>query len=324
MPAKKPKEDAPPNGEEVQAAKDVPKTCFVMMPFTTPPAYDLGHFDRVYEHVIKPACKQAGFEPDRSDDSLHTHVILLKMLQRILDADMVLCDLSAKNPNVMYELGIRQAFDKPVTLIKDDRTERVFDTGVLSDVVYAADLRYDNVVAAVGAISARLKATYEHREEEDNSLIRLLKRRPAAVPQGQPVSADTGVILDALSELSRRISAVDQRNRLTTGQPNQLQPGQFALFSRAGDGTMLAKFTTPSESVAREFLSAFRETDSHQCLLQKGPGKSNYRFLVKDVSPEDAVSVAAWIQVAARAAGFEEIRKYPHPSRVNIAWSGDN
>jgi len=49
------------------------------------------------------------------------------IIQRIVDSEMVLCDYSAKNPNVMYELGVRHAFNKPVALVKDKTTDKVFD-----------------------------------------------------------------------------------------------------------------------------------------------------------------------------------------------------
>jgi hypothetical protein len=34
-----------------------------------------------------------------------------------------LCDVSGKNANVMFELGLRLAFDNPTIIIKDDKTE---------------------------------------------------------------------------------------------------------------------------------------------------------------------------------------------------------
>ncbi len=43
---------------------------------------------------------------------LKTNYIVIDILKKILESEFVLCDLSAKNPNVFYELGIRQAFNK--------------------------------------------------------------------------------------------------------------------------------------------------------------------------------------------------------------------
>ena len=197
------------------------KTCFIIMPIADHTEYSPGHFDRVYEHIIAPACTKAGFRPDRADDAKHTHVILLNILKRLLNADMALCDLSSKNPNVMYELGIRQAFDKPVALIKDDKTERIFDVGILSDFEYKSDLRIDNVQEAVEAIAVRLEMTYSKKADHDNSLIHLMKIQPAGLPEPTHVSPDTTVILDSLEILGRRLAALEP---LTGTQRSPLPP----------------------------------------------------------------------------------------------------
>ena len=38
------------------------KKCFVIMPISDADGYDKGHFNRVYEYLIKPACEEAGFD----------------------------------------------------------------------------------------------------------------------------------------------------------------------------------------------------------------------------------------------------------------------
>src|SRR4051812_5451589 len=84
--------------------------CFVAMPISDPSPYEAGHFKRVYEGLFRPAIKLAGFEADRADDTASSKVILRHVLKQLLTAPMVLCDLSHKNANVFFELGIRQAF----------------------------------------------------------------------------------------------------------------------------------------------------------------------------------------------------------------------
>ena len=86
-------------------------TCFVIMPISDVDTYDKGHFGRVYEYIIKPACAAAGFRPTRADEVQATNYIVVDILRKILDAEMMICDLSSRNPNVLYELGIRQAFN---------------------------------------------------------------------------------------------------------------------------------------------------------------------------------------------------------------------
>lgn len=72
------------------------KECLVMMPFTDPNGYSVGHFKRVYDYLIKPACEKAGFKAKRVDENNKTSLIVLDILDMILDCDMAICDLSSK------------------------------------------------------------------------------------------------------------------------------------------------------------------------------------------------------------------------------------
>ena len=76
------------------------KECFVIMPISDAEGYDKGHFTRVYEHLVKPAVIEAGFEPMRADDTSKANFIVVDILKQILESDMAICDLSSRNPNV--------------------------------------------------------------------------------------------------------------------------------------------------------------------------------------------------------------------------------
>lgn len=126
-----------------------------------------------------------------------------------MDSDMVLCDLSVRNPNVMYELGIRQAFNKPVTLIKDDRTERVFDIQGLRYVEYDSNLRVDSVECESRKISAALTATLDSDGQDVNSIVQLLSVKPANLPANHELSQESSLILSAVNDLSSRMGRIE-------------------------------------------------------------------------------------------------------------------
>ncbi|MEK3868182.1 hypothetical protein MHH60_32495 [Paenibacillus sp. FSL H7-0716] len=189
--------------------EEAEKKCFIIMPIADTPGYDPGHFNRVYEYIIKPACINAGFKPERADDTKNTNTIILDILNQIVSADMAICDLSSKNPNVMYELGIRQAFNLPVVLLKDEITNRVFDTSHLRDVPYDQSLRIDSVQLAITKLTDALSATYEHRENDTNSLINILGIEPAKTPVKKQIGQDTTILLDAIKSISYRIDRIE-------------------------------------------------------------------------------------------------------------------
>lgn len=192
-------------------AEEKTKTCFVIMPISDVDGYEAGHFKRVYEHIIKPACEIAGFKPFRADDVNTTNHIIIDILKRIIEADMTICDLSSRNPNVLYELGIRQAFNLPVTLIKDERTSRIFDIQTLRDVPYNSSLRIDTIEQVVPMMADALKSTYENKDDSINSIIQLLGIEAAKVTKTE-VSEDTGLLLNAINNLGKRISKIEDRS----------------------------------------------------------------------------------------------------------------
>ncbi|MBL8905535.1 MAG: hypothetical protein JNM20_02545 [Rhizobiales bacterium] len=102
-------------------------TCFVMMPFGE-------WFDRYYQEIYVPAIREAGFEPIRADELFHTGSVVEQIWEQIEKSKLLLADLTGKNPNVFYELGLAHAIRKPV----------IFASGQLEDVPF--DLRHLRVI----------------------------------------------------------------------------------------------------------------------------------------------------------------------------------
>ena len=207
------------------------KRCFVIMPISDPPEYATGHFTRVYKDLIEPAILSAGFIPERSGDKLHTKVIMLEILKSITEFDMAICDLSSLNPNVMYELGIRQMAKMPVTLIKDERTRRIFDTGLMSDIEYDSSLRFDLVMSSRSTISESIKATYQERESPNNSLLDLLGTKLKIQEKTVEVSQTDNLILTQLKNITNILS--DNNN---VGNYGNRRVSNKAYYPQMADG----------------------------------------------------------------------------------------
>lgn len=190
------------------------KTCFVIMPISDVDGYPKGHFDRVYKHIIEPACRQVGYEPIRADETSKTNVIIVDILKNILACDMAICDLSARNPNVFYELGFRQAFNKKTVLMKDEKTNRPFDISAIRSFEYQSSLRIDLVNEAIEKLAKALTETEAMTKEETNSLLKLLAiDSPAKLPQSLKLSDDSSLILQAICDLSDDVQRILRKDR---------------------------------------------------------------------------------------------------------------
>jgi hypothetical protein len=177
------------------------KNCFVIMPISDTDGYDEGHFDRVYDFIIRPACEKAGYVATRADKTNNANYIVIDILKQIINSDMAICDLSSRNSNVFFELGLRQAFNLKTVLIKDTKTPRSFDIAGLRCIDYDNSLRVDNVEKIVDQLAAALKETTDSKKEDVNSLIQLLAVDAAKLPEKVVLSDDTGVILREIQRL---------------------------------------------------------------------------------------------------------------------------
>lgn len=96
-------------------------TCFVMMPFADP-------VGRYYELVYEPAIRKAGLQPVRADaDIFATGKIIEQVWAGINRAKILVAELTSRNPNVFYELGLAHALDKPVVLVSSNEGDVPFD-----------------------------------------------------------------------------------------------------------------------------------------------------------------------------------------------------
>lgn len=96
------------------------KTCFVVMGFGEKTDFETGRkldLDKTYRIIIKPAVEQAGLECIRADDIVHSGVIDQHMYEQLLNADVVIADVSTSNLNAVYELGVRHALRPNTTII---------------------------------------------------------------------------------------------------------------------------------------------------------------------------------------------------------------
>jgi len=96
-------------------------SCFVMMPFAPP----LGDY---YSKIYKPAIEKAGLRPVRADAEIFgTGKIIDQIWSGINAAKVLVAELTSRNPNVFYELGLAHALEKPVVLVSSNEADVPFD-----------------------------------------------------------------------------------------------------------------------------------------------------------------------------------------------------
>jgi hypothetical protein len=99
------------------AEKNYVKKCFVIAPIGAEGSETRQRSDQILKHLITPATKECGYQAIRADKISEPGIITSQVIQHLIDDDLVIADLTEKNPNVFYELAIRHAIKKPVVQI---------------------------------------------------------------------------------------------------------------------------------------------------------------------------------------------------------------
>jgi len=126
---------------------------FVLMPFDET-------FKDVYGLGIKAACVEAGAYCERVDEQIFQESILERIYNQISKADLIVADMSGRNPNVFYEVGYAHALGKHVILLTNKAEDIPFDLKHYPHIVYGSSIIY-----LKGELTKRIKWGIANPEE---------------------------------------------------------------------------------------------------------------------------------------------------------------
>src|SRR6266481_5682051 len=106
---------------------------FVLMPFDAA-------FDDIYKFGIKGAADDVGAYAERVDEQTFTEGILDRIFNQISKADVIVADMTGRNPNVFYEVGYAHALGKVVLLLTQNVADIPFDLKHRSHTVYGGKI----------------------------------------------------------------------------------------------------------------------------------------------------------------------------------------
>lgn len=252
-------------------AKEVKKTeeieCFVIMPISNQKDYDDEHFTLVYEDIIKPAIEANNMKPIRADETKNTNLIQLDILKRIIETPIAICDMSSKNPNVFYELGMRQAFDMPTVLIKDESTNAPFDISGLRYITYNKNMKHRDVKNAIQELKKCIEETYSKKDDkaEINSLIRLMDLATPA--KFNTIGISESEKIERLQELELQDIKVSV-NKLTKIQENMSQAISDIRNNISHNNQIKEKYNTDDLSEnSKKWLELLKKTSEKNLIM---------------------------------------------------------
>lgn len=149
--------------------------CFVISPIGADDSEERKHADLVLGALIEPALDNLGLRAIRADKISKPGLITGQVLDHLTRAKIVIADLSFGNPNVYYELALRQALRKPLVQITRSSDKLPFDVGQFRTVVIDMTDIYSLVPALDlhrQEISRQCRAALEDGEAAESPISR--------------------------------------------------------------------------------------------------------------------------------------------------------
>tara|TARA_Y100000815_G_scaffold266790_1_gene285421 strand:+ start:512 stop:1285 length:774 start_codon:yes stop_codon:yes gene_type:complete len=144
------------------------KTCFVIAPIGEQNSATRQRSDKIFKYVISPVFDK-NWTVERADKISEPGIITNQIIERLISSDIVIADLSERNPNVFYELAIRHITRKPyVHLIAHDEDIPFDNAPVRAIKIDVRDL--DSVDQAKAELSRQVKRSCESGAEIDSPI----------------------------------------------------------------------------------------------------------------------------------------------------------
>ena len=159
------------------------KNCFIVTPIGPDGSNTRRAAEGLVDEVIEPVLSELGFNSVVAHRIPRPGSITDQVIQELLDAPLVIANLSELNPNVMYELAVRHCVGKPIIVLATEGTVLPFDINAERTIFYKDDM------AGAAKLKPQLREAIEHAVADvdpSNPVLRVAKMRSVLkdVPQG--------------------------------------------------------------------------------------------------------------------------------------------
>ena len=128
------------------------KKAFVIMPFNDEIAND------VYKLCTKPVCKEFGLDVQRADEIFTPNPLLDDIVAAIEESAVIIADISGKNPNVFYELGMSHMLKRTQTIMITHEEYK----SIPFDISHFRIIKYENTIPGKNVYENQLRKTLEN------------------------------------------------------------------------------------------------------------------------------------------------------------------
>ena len=195
------------------------KTCFIITPIGNSNSAIYRHINGVIRSVIRPCLEKAGFTKIKAAHEINElGSINTQVITSILDADLVVANLTGTNPNVMYELCLRHAIAKPVIHICEAGTDLPFDIKDSRTIFYRNDmLGVDELKEALETMLREIDYTKDYK---DNPIYNA--RAIDSIMKEDGGENSTSVIMSMLNKVMTTVNRIEANDKQKQREYNEI------------------------------------------------------------------------------------------------------
>jgi len=147
----------------------MPRTCFVIMPFSATASCAEDEWTLIFEALFKPAVEGAGLEYECRRSVATRGNIVSSILQELRESYVVLADLTDRNANVFYELGVRHSLKDRTILLAQKEEDIPFDLRAYAYHIY--DWQTDDGKSALAIKIAELLSEIDNNPDRPDNPV---------------------------------------------------------------------------------------------------------------------------------------------------------
>jgi nucleoside 2-deoxyribosyltransferase len=191
------------------------KECFLIAPLDANGSSIREQTNHLETYIITEAVEEFDYSITRSDKMDQPGSITNQIIEKIVESDLVIADLSGQNPNVFYELAVRHATGKPYIQLIDDSADIPFDVSDIRTIQYGLEVaEADETVDEIQSMLEEIEELEEPDEEGDgenifeNPISQSARFRSIWDSQ-EPIDEDFAEVLQIVSSLDNRIEKME-------------------------------------------------------------------------------------------------------------------
>jgi len=191
--------------------------CGVIMPISGSVDYPASHWSDMLQ-LIQEAAKDAKFTCEIVSATGRDDIIHSSIVNNIYQNEIVVCDVSNRNPNVMLELGLRLASKLPVVVIFDGEGNYPFDIGTIRYLGYRRDMRYYDTNKFKKELTDKISEVYKnYKDGKYKSFLSHFKNVDINLDD---VTTETQTLKQFLESIDNRLSGLENNKARQVASSN--------------------------------------------------------------------------------------------------------